>query len=81
MGPDTLNNLNMSSNNNTTTLAVSKLHDNGSNWSDYVPRLQNVMEAKGLWRHVEETATTLVPYAVSNGIPMLSDGKTSASED
>ena len=78
MGPDTLNNLNMSSNNNTTTLAVPKLHDNGSNWSDYLPRLQN---AKGLWRHADGTATAPVPFAVSNGIPMLSDGKTSASED
>ena len=81
MGPDTLNNLNMSSKNDTTTLVVPKLHDNGSNWSDYLPRLQNVMGAKGLWRHVEGTATAPVLFAVSNGILMLSDGKTSALED
>ena len=71
----------MSSNNDTTTLTVPKLHDNGSNWSDYLPRLQNVMGAKGLWRHVEGTATVPAPFAVSNSIPMLSDGKTSALED
>ena len=81
MGPNTLNNLNMISNNDSTTLAVLKLHDNGSNWSDYLPRLQNAMGAKGLWRHTEGTATALVPFAVKNGIPMLSDGKTLAMED
>ena len=39
------------------------------------------MGAKGLWRHVKGNATAPVLFAVSNGIPMLSDGKTSASED
>ena len=29
------------------------------------------MGAKGLWRHVEGSATAPVPYAVSNSIPML----------
>ena len=53
----------------------------GSNWSDYLPRLQNVMGTKGLWRHVEGMATAPVPYAMSNGIAMLADGKTPASED
>ena len=58
-----------------------KLCDDGSNWADYLPRLQNVMGAKGLWRHAEGTATAPVPFAVTNGIPMLSDGKTAATED
>jgi gag-polypeptide of LTR copia-type len=39
------------------------------------------MGAKGLWRHIKGTATAPVPYAVSNGVPMLSDGKTPATED
>ena len=78
MGPETAMN-NQSS--DSSILAVPKLHDGRSNWAGYQPRLQNTMGAKGLWRHVEGTATVPVPYAVSNGIPMLSDGKTAAMED
>ena len=77
MGPDTTVNSNL----DMITLAVPKLRDDGSNWADYLPRLQNAMGAKGLWRHVEGTATAPVPFAVMNGIPMLSDGKTAATED
>ena len=77
MGPDTT----MNSNSDMITLTVPKLRDDGSNWADYLPRLQNAMGAKGLWRHVEGTATAPVPFTVMNGIPMLSDGKTAATED
>ena len=77
MGPNTL----MNSNSDTITLAVPKLHNDRSNWADYLPRLQNVMGAKGLWRHVEGTATAPILFAITNGIPMLSDGKTPATED
>ena len=58
-----------------------KLCDDGINWADYLPRLQNAMGAKGLWRHVEGTATVPVPFAIINRKPMLSDGKTPAMED
>ena len=58
-----------------------KLRDDRSNWADYLPRLQNAMGAKGLWRHVEETATVPIPFAIINGKPMPSDGKTPATED
>src|SRR5277367_4613129 len=75
MGSDT------SVNSDSTTLAVPKLRDDGSNWADYQPRLQNAMGAKGLWRHVEGTATAPVPFVVNSGIPMLADGKTPATED
>jgi hypothetical protein len=81
MVPDTLNNLNMSSNTDSTTLTVPRLRDDGSNWSDYLPRLQNAMGVKGLWRHVEGTASAPVPFGMSNGIPMLSNEKTPATED
>lgn len=77
MGIDT----SMNTNSESSSLTVPRLRDDGSNWSDYQPRLQNAMGAKGLWRHVEGTATAPVPYAVTNGIPMLSDGKTAATED
>ena len=39
------------------------------------------MGAKGLWRHVLGNAIVPVPYAISNGVPMLADGKMPASED
>ena len=77
----TMNNSIVSSSSDSTTLAVPKLHDNGSNWADYEPRIQNAMGMKGLWRHVLGTAIAPVPYAMSNGVPMLADGKTPATED
>ena len=43
-----MSNLNTSSLPDMTTLVVPKLHDDGSNWSDYEPRIQNAMGAKGL---------------------------------
>lgn len=61
-------------------LAVPKLCDDGSNWADNKPRIQNAMGAKGLWRHVLGIATAPVPF-VSDSIPMLADGKTPAMED
>ena len=62
-------------------ISLPKLHDDGCNWSDYQPGLQNAMGVKGLWRHVEGTATVPVPFVMSEGIPMPADGKTPASED
>ena len=82
MGPETtINNLSMSSNSNLMTLTIPKLHDDGSNWSDYLPRLQNVMGMNGLWRHMEGTATAPVLYAMNNSVVMLADEKMPASED
>ena len=77
----TMNSQTSSTNPDSTLLAVPKLRDDGSNWSDYNPRIQNAMGAKGLWRHVLGTATAPVPYVVSKGTPMLADGKTPATED
>jgi gag-polypeptide of LTR copia-type len=68
-------------NSESSILTVPKLCDDGSNWADYQPRIWNAMGAKGLWRHVEGTASMPVPYAVSNGIQMLADRKTPAIED
>ena len=62
-------------------LAVPKLYDDGSNWSDYEPRVKKVMGAKGLWRDVKGTATVPKPYAVVNGISVTSNGKTPATEE
>ena len=76
-----MNSLNNSFISESSTLAVPKLRDDGSNWSDYQPRLQNAMGAKGLWRHVEGTAVAPVPFVVSDGVPMLADGKTPATDD
>ena len=39
------------------------------------------MGSKEIWRHVEGTATAPMPYDVNNGILILSDGKTPATED
>ena len=66
---------------NTTTLAVLKLCDDGSNWADYEPHIQRVLGSKGLWRHVEGTAIAPKPYVLVTGVPILVDGTTQAMED
>ena len=82
MGPvDTMSTITMNSNSESTSLSVPKLHDDGSNWADYEPRLWKAMGSKGLWRHVEGTAIALKPYIVADGIPVLSDGKTQATDE
>ena len=37
--------------------------------------------AKGLWRRISGNAIAPVPYAISNRVPMLADGKMPASKD
>jgi hypothetical protein len=39
------------------------------------------MGEKGIWRHVEGRAVTPKEYAVVNGVPVISDGKTPATEE
>ena len=39
------------------------------------------MGSKGLWRHVEGKAVAPAAYMVANGIPVISDGKTPATEE
>ena len=68
-------------NSDSTSLAIPKLCDDGSNWSDYEPRIQRAMGSKGLWRHVEGTAIAPQPYALVAGVAVLSDGKTPATEE
>ena len=63
------------------SLAVLKLLDNGSNWADYQPQVQKAMGVKDLWRHVEGTAITPVPYVVTAGRAVLPDGKTLVSDE
>ena len=62
-------------------LLVTKLRDDGSNWSDYQSRLEQVMRSKGLWRHVLGNAAVLKLLQLVNGIHVLSDGKTEAMEE
>ncbi|KIM92082.1 hypothetical protein PILCRDRAFT_203 [Piloderma croceum F 1598] len=76
-----MSNLMFNSNSDSTNLAVPKLRDDGSNWSDYEPRIQKAMGSKGLWRHIQGTAIAPKPYAIVNGIPVLPDGKSEATEE
>ena len=64
-----------------TSLAVPKLRDDGSNWADYEPRLRKAMGAKGLWRHVEGLSVAPKPYVIADRIPVLADGKTPATDE
>src|SRR6202041_1919530 len=77
----TMSNLTFNSNSDSTNLTVPKLRDDGSNWSDYEPRIQKAMGSKGLWRHVEGKAVVPKPYMLLNDVPVLSDRKTPATEE
>ena len=68
-------------NSNTTTLAVPKVCNDGSNWADYEPCIQRAPGSKGLWRYVEGTAIVPKPYALVARVPVLLDGTTQATED
>ena len=76
-----MSNLSLNSSSDSTTLQVPKLHDDGSNWSDYQPRIQKAMGSKGLWRHVEGKTVAPKPYTILNGEYVLSDLKTPATEE
>ena len=68
-------------NSDLTTLAIPKLRDDRSNWSDYEPRIQRAIGSKGLWRHVEGTAIAPQLYTLVARVPVLSDGKMPATEE
>ena len=63
------------------TLSVPRLRDDGSNWSDYEPRITKALGAKGVWRHILGTAISPKPYTLVGSVPMLADGRTPATED
>ena len=68
-------------NNDSTSLAVPKLRDDRSNWADYEPRMRKAMGSRGFWRHIAGVAVVPKPYVVADGIPVLADGKTAATEE
>ncbi|KIM78408.1 hypothetical protein PILCRDRAFT_11124 [Piloderma croceum F 1598] len=76
-----MSNFTFNSNSDSTNLAVPKLCDNRNNWSNYKPHIQKAMGSKGLWRHVQGTAIAPKLYAIVNGIPVLPDGKSEATEE
>ena len=69
------------SNVESSSLSVRKLRDDGSNWGDYKPRLRKAMGSKGLWRHVDGLAVAPKPYVIADRTPVLSDGKTPATDE
>ena len=73
--------LTLNSSSDSMTLSIPKLHDNGSNWSNYEPCIQRAMGSKGLWRHIEGTAIAPKPYTLDHGIPVLSDRQTPVMEE
>ena len=82
MGPvDQATSLTIGSNSDAMSLSVLKLRDDRSNWSDYLPRVERALGAKGLWRHVLGTAIAPKPYALASGVPVLPDGRTPATEE
>ena len=76
-----MSSLSIPSNLDSATLSVPKLCEDGSNWSDYKPRIKRAMGVKGLWIHIKGKATPPNLYQLVNNIPTLSDGKTKATEE
>ena len=68
-------------NSDSMTLTIPKLHDDGSNWLDYKPRIQRAMGLKELWRHIEGTTIAPKLYTLVSGVLVLSDSTTPATED
>ena len=82
MGPaEIMNSLSLNSSSDLTTLSVPKLHDDGSNWSDYQSRIERAMGLKGLWRHMLGTSVAPRPFMLLNGTPVLADGTTEAMDE
>ena len=82
MGPaELMNSLLLNSSSDSMTLSVLKLHDDGSNWSDYQSRIERAMGPKGLWRHMLGTTVAPKLFVLLNGIPVLADKKTEAMEE
>ena len=69
------------SKNESSSLAIPKLCDDGNNWANYEPRLWKVMGSEGLWRHVEGLAVVPKLYVIADGIPVLADRKTLAMDE
>ena len=58
------------SSSNRTTFSISPLHDNGSNFADYKPKLKVLCGAKGILKFLEGCAQKPMELAIVNGIFM-----------
>jgi hypothetical protein len=63
------------------SFSIPKLRDDGSNWTDYEPRVKNALGAKGLWKHAEGRARQPVPLVVVNGVLMARGSTTTAATE
>jgi hypothetical protein len=63
------------------SISIPKLADNGSNWVDYKTKVLIAMGSRGLMGHVEGRARKPTPYAIVDGVLVIADGKTTATED
>ena len=79
-GDQSTTSLTLGSNSDATSLSIPKLRDDGSNWSDYEPRIRRALGSKGCWRHVDGTAIAPKPYQVLDGVPLLPGGKPATDE-
>src|SRR5215471_4396096 len=70
----------MSFSSSNSSITILKLNDNASNWMDYKFKALTGMGSKGLARHVDGTARRPTSYQEVNGVLMLSDGTTPATE-
>ena len=78
MSPATTNDSSLPGSN---SISIPKLADNGSNWIDYKTKVLIAMGSRGLMGHVEGKAKKPAPYAIVNGVPVVADGKTAATEE
>ena len=84
MGPvpaDATTRLTIGSSIDAASLSIPKLRDDGSNWSEYQPRVERALGAKGLWKYAVWTAIAPKPFAMLDGVPVLMNGKMHATDE
>jgi hypothetical protein len=64
-----------------TSFTIPKLRDDGSNWTDYEPRVKNALGAKGLWKHVDGRARQPIPLVAVNGVLMAHGSTTTPAKE
>jgi hypothetical protein len=70
----------MSNHSTGNVISVPKLRDNGSNWVDYDSKVQSMLGAKGVIRHVEGTTIKPSMYVMDGGQYIVKEGVAATEE-
>src|SRR6266487_7127522 len=80
MSPVANSDMSLTMNQNNVTM-IPKLKDDASNWVDYKSKVLLGMGLRGLMSHIEGCMVKPKPYDIVNGVMVLPDGSTAATEE